>query len=143
MRSTLPENLERARVDGKREWGAYGKFHIQGPCGEKLLIVASGGDDDDLAAGGWEHVSVSTRRRIPNWTEMNFVKDLFWDDDECVVQFHPSRSEYVNNHAFVLHMWRHKKAQFPTPPSILVGFKDKGLLTAGEAYAIGKARGLT
>jgi len=54
---------------------------------------------------------------------MSFVKDLFWDEDECVVQFHPPRSEYVNNHASCLHLWRNKHQQFPLPPSILVGDK--------------------
>ncbi len=133
MRNPLPTRLEASRVDGKPDWGAYGSFLIQGPCGEKLRIVASGADDDDLKSEGWEHVSVSTKRRIPNWTEMAFVKDLFWSDDECVVQFHPPKSEYVNNHAFVLHLWRHKTLPFPMPPSILVGFKDKGIMTYEEA----------
>src|SRR5262252_7473289 len=68
MRATLPDKLEAGRVQGRREWGAYGAWTVQGPCGEKLNIVASGAADDDLEAAGWEHVSVSTRRRVPNWT---------------------------------------------------------------------------
>ena len=138
MRATLPDKLEAGRVQGRREWGAYGAWTVQGPCGEKLNIVASGAADDDLEAAGWEHVSVSTRRRVPNWTEMSFVKDLFWGDDEWVVQFHPARSEYVNNHPFVLHLWRHKTQPFPQPPSILVGRKDLGILTYEEASKIRK-----
>jgi hypothetical protein len=61
---------------------SYGKFIVQGPCGEKLCIVVSGADDDNTMAARWKHVSVSTRRRVPNWQEMCFVKDLFWDPKE-------------------------------------------------------------
>ena len=97
----------------------YGAFHVPGPCGCKLLIIACDGDVDEL--GGWEHVSVSTERRIPNWIEMSFVKDLFWSADECVVQYHPPRSQYVNNHPRCLHLWRPRDGKFPIPPTILVG----------------------
>jgi hypothetical protein len=72
---------------------------------------------------GWEHVSVSLPNRCPTWEEMCKVKDLFWTQDECVVQFHPPRSEYVNNHPYCLHLWRPISCQMPMPPSILVGVK--------------------
>lgn len=101
----------------------YGAFELPGPCGERLTIIATDGADT-----GWEHVSVSTRRRIPNWTEMCFVKDLFWDPEDCVVQFHPARSTYVNNYGVVLHLWRCRYSSFPTPPEILVGIKELGEL---------------
>jgi hypothetical protein len=58
---------------------------------------------------------------------MCFVKDLFWDVEEVVVQFHPKKSEYVNNFR-VLHLWRPTNGVFPTPPAILVGFKELGEL---------------
>lgn len=114
----------------------YGAFNIMGPCGEWLLIIACDGEPPE--SEGWEHVSVSTRRRIPNWLEMSFVKDLFWKPEECVVQFHPPRSEYVNNHPNVLHLWRHTSLMFPMPPSILVGHKDRGVLTKEETHRIAK-----
>lgn len=123
MRTQLPEKLEAGRVDGKPEWGAYGKFLVQGPCGERLVIVASGADDDDEASEGWEHVSVSTRRRTPNWTEMCFVKDLFWEPEECVMQLHPPKSQWINNHSYCLHLWRSKRQPIPQPPGGLVGVK--------------------
>lgn len=123
MRTRLPEKLELGRVDGEPDWGAYGRFIIHGPCGERLCIVASGADDDDEASGGWEHVSVSTRRRTPNWTEMCFVKDLFWDEEECVMQLHPPKSQWVNNHSHCLHLWRSKHQPIPQPSSGLVGIK--------------------
>ena len=57
--------------------------------------------------GGWEHVSVSLNRpRVPNWDEMCFVKEVFWEPEDCVVQYHPPASQYVNCHPHVLHLWR-------------------------------------
>lgn len=54
---------------------------------------------------------------------MCWLKDQFWDEEECVVQFHPPRSDYVNNHPFVLHLWKPLAVEMPRPPSIAVGFK--------------------
>ena len=70
---------------------------------------------------GWEHVSVSTATRCPTWEEMCAVKDLFWDEDDCVVQFHPPKSDYVNMHPYTLHLWREVGREFRRPPSIMVG----------------------
>ncbi len=83
--------------------------------------------------GGWEHVSVSLPNRCPTWAEMCFIKDIFWDLDDCVVQFHPPQSEYVNNHLYCLHLWRPIDRAFPMPPSILVGLKDVGVMVGGQA----------
>jgi hypothetical protein len=130
MREQLAERLEAGRVRSGRlgsdpSYGATGAFDIQGPCGEQLNIIANAANE---YSEGWEHVSVSIqRRRPPNWQEMCFVKELFWGDDEWVVQFHPPKSEYVNNHSRCLHLWRHK--DFPTPPAELVGVKEIGTLT--------------
>lgn len=48
--------------------------------------------------GGWDHVSVSFMNRCPTWAEMCKVKDLFFREDECCVEYHPAKSEYVNIH---------------------------------------------
>jgi hypothetical protein len=73
---------------------------------------------------GWEHVSVSTNKnRCPSWGEMCFIKNYFWDEDDCVIQFHPPKSQYVNNHNYCLHMWKPIDKAFPMPESILVGIK--------------------
>jgi hypothetical protein len=75
--------------------------------------------------GGWDHVSVSLKsRKMPNWDEMCFVKGLFFDDSECVLQFHPPKSEYVNNHATCLHLWKKQDFDMPLPDSIMVGIKQ-------------------
>lgn len=89
------------------------------PCkltNKKLSVIASDGE-------GWEHVSVSLKSRSPLWHEMNYIKGLFWDDDEVVIQYHPKKSEYVNNHNYCLHLWKPIDVELPEPPSILVGIK--------------------
>ena len=72
---------------------------------------------------GWEHVSVSTKVRCPKWEEMCIIKDMFWDETDTVIQYHPSKTDYVNNHPFCLHLWRPTKTLIPVPDSILVGIK--------------------
>jgi hypothetical protein len=79
---------------------------------------------------GWEHVSVcvihamnESKGRIPTWNEMCKIKQLFWDKEDTVIQYHPAESEYVNNHPNVLHLWRPVDQQIPTPPAELIGIK--------------------
>lgn len=79
-----------------------------------FTVVASDGQ-------GWEHVSVSTPGRCPTWDEMCFIKDLFWDEEDTVIQFHPPKSEYVNNHPNCLHLWRKVGENMKTPPKFLTG----------------------
>lgn len=75
--------------------------------------------------GGWDHVSVSPfkKRITPSWDEMCKIKDIFFYEYETVVQFHPAKSDYVNNMPNCLHLWRPNKAEMPTPPSIMVGIR--------------------
>lgn len=102
-------------------WGLCGAFFAQGPKGAELKILSSNADFPE--SEGWEHVSVSCKNRCPNWPEMCFVKSLFWGADECVIQFHPPKADYVNNHAFCLHMWKDTRTEARRPPSVLVGIK--------------------
>jgi len=69
---------------------------------------------------GWEHVSVSLPARCPVWEEMCFIKELFWDDEDCVLQYHPPKSEYVNDHPYCLHLWRPIGIVLPLPDKIMV-----------------------
>jgi len=87
----VPERLDQYRIlrglYGSAPGADYGAFQIPGPCGERLMVLASPGDANESIP--WEHVSVSTRHRCPYWKEMCFVKDLFWDEEEPVMQLHP------------------------------------------------------
>lgn len=79
---------------------------------------------------GWQHVSVSLAgnpHTAPRWSVMCAVKDLFWEPEDVVVQFHPRASEYVSHHPGCLHLWRCTDGrEFPTPPPIMVGPKVTG-----------------
>lgn len=85
-----------------------------------LKVIASDGLD-------WEHVSVSLPDRCPTWDEMCRIKDLFWDDEDIIMQLHPSKSQYVNNVSNCLHLWRPVIDQIPVPDSIMVGIKGINL----------------
>lgn len=86
-----------------------------------LRVVASDGLD-------WDHVSVSLPTRCPTWEEMCFIKAMFWDDEDGVMQLHPPRSQWVNNHSFCLHLWRPVGQRIPMPPSYMVGVQAFGTL---------------
>ncbi len=94
-------------------FGMTGMFHILHE-GVTLRVISS----ENM---GWEHVSVSLTNRCPTWAEMCFVKSLFWEDEEAVVQFHPKKKDYVNYHPHCLHMWKRSGLDWDTPPKILVG----------------------
>jgi len=73
---------------------------------------------------GWEHVSVTiNRQRTPTWEIMAYVKDLFWDEEDTVIQFHPPKSQYVNCHPHCLHLWRPVGKSLPLPSPIMVGIQ--------------------
>lgn len=77
----------------------------------------------------WDHVSarIGVKKyhgkmveRCPSWDEMCLLKDIFWDDTECVMQLHPKAADYVNHHPFVLHLWKPHNLEIPMPPKISV-----------------------
>lgn len=100
----------------------FGVFKLTTGKGASLLCIV-----DDGKTTGWEHVSVHVEdrgeekpSRCPSWNEMCYVKRTFWDDSETVVQFHPKQEQYINNHSFVLHLWKRVQLDYTLPPSCLV-----------------------
>ncbi len=89
---------------------------------------------------GWEHISVSPYKKniTPTWDDMCQIKDLFFNDDEAVIQIHPPKAEYVNNVSNCLHLWRCTYKEMILPPSCLVGIK-KGQTMAELNEEIKKA----
>lgn len=114
----VPEKfrVHEGQMASDSRFGNNGAFMLKLAHAQTLFAIASD-------QWGWEHVSVSRRDRCPTWDEMCQVKALFWDGDDCVVQYHPPASEYVNQHPNCLHLWRKIEHDFPLPPSIMVGFK--------------------
>lgn len=102
------------RLASDARCGNNGAFTVRLRHGQEVFVIAS----DQL---GWEHVSASRRDRPPTWDEMCQLKALFWDDEDCVVQYHPPKSDYVNNHPNCLHLWRPTEAELPRPPRLMVG----------------------
>lgn len=86
---------------------------------ENVLLFVQASDGME-----WEHCSVSlNKNRCPTWEEMCFIKNLFWDAEDCVIQYHPRNSDYVNCMQYCLHLWRPIGKSIFTPPTIMVGPK--------------------
>lgn len=115
-------NEYRRPIQGMMGDETCGHFVIPSENGRfKYNVIAS-------SSMGWDHVSVSLItltetgpiERCPRWNEMCFIKDLFFDENETVLQYHPSKDEYVNIHQYVLHLWKPLDQDIPKPPSIMV-----------------------
>lgn len=103
-------------TDASYGFNGYFEFVVNGV---PVKCVASDGY-------GWQHVSVSLVQSLftPSWDMMCKIKDLFWEPEDWVIQFHPARSAYVNCHRGCLHLWRCTDGrETPVPESILVGPK--------------------
>src|SRR5262245_54992021 len=103
----------------------YGAFTIPNPFdrGTTLCVIVSDGKKVQ-GTDGWEHVSVHIGvapkiTRIPNWREMDWIKELFWDMNEIVIQFHINDARKINHHKTTLHLW---KPPYPIilPPPVLI-----------------------
>lgn len=95
----------------------HGQFVLYCPNGQQLNVIVSCAeiareiaieDGLDPIKWAWDHVSVHVagRKTTPTWEQMCFVKNQFWDEHECVIQFHPRTKDYVNIHTGVLHLWK-------------------------------------
>lgn len=106
-------------TDGDRNNGAF--MVPYAPNGRSkgitLGVIASDGE-------GWDHVSVSLQARCPSWEEMCFIKDLFFEPHESVMQLHPAKADYVNWHPYCLHLWRPQNRSIPLPPLYMIGPKE-------------------
>lgn len=116
--TSTPE-INKARIHHITEgWGddKSGAFQFDRPglkFGTRMLVVAA-------SDGGWDHVSVSVFARTPTWEEMEWVKRLFFHDNEVVMQLHVATSDHINIHPHVLHLWRPTELTIPLPPKEFV-----------------------
>lgn len=87
-----------------------GAYVIPSPLGGALRIIAS-------TAGGWDHISISRADGVPCWSEMEYVKRLFFAEDEWAMELHAPPAEHINRTANVLHLWRPNDGrEIPIPP---------------------------
>lgn len=129
---------KRVLIGQKSFDGFAGEIHL--PLWKGSVIASWG--------GGWDHVSVSPYKRsyTPSWDDMCKIRDIFFKDDEAVIQIHPPKDEYVNNMTNCLHLWRCTYKDMVLPPSCFVGIKEgqtpselreelkKAYEMAGESY---------
>ena len=118
MRKKLSEFIESKRVTtgilaSDSSFGNNGAFVFWYQGREWTVVISDGRD--------WEHVSVANKKITPSWDVMCYFKDLFFEEDETVIQYHPAKDDYINNHPHCLHLWRPIKEPFPKPPKIFVG----------------------
>lgn len=92
----------------------FGTFWVPSPTSAgSLNVLVSIGE-------GWDHVSASCKNRPPNWTEMDFIKRLFFEPDEVAMQLHVAVEDHINCHPNVLHLWRPHDQVIPLPPKNFV-----------------------
>lgn len=89
----LPAGWEKAKsgADG----AAYRNDH-------GLYVIISGIEIDHKR---WIHVSVSRKSRLPSWSDLKVVKNLFIGLEKKALQVLPAHKEYVNLHPYCLHLW--------------------------------------
>lgn len=129
MRAIYNTKLERYRKQEEPlfstiEDGYKGVFKLRHKYmpNQILLTIISTGPKlqnniyDDIELYKWEHVSVSSPIRTPNWYEMCFIKNIFWDEEETVLQYHPPKSCYKNIHPYCLHLWKPTHFDIELPP---------------------------
>jgi len=109
MRQAPNFKVEKFRVEGEPRTN-YGCFLVpyQVAAAPRVLLRVLAGQ-----GGGWDHASVSVHGtlRTPTWEEMEFVRALFFRDDETVMQLSVPRAESINEHPGCLHWWRPQTAE--------------------------------
>ncbi len=90
-----------------------GAFVIPSLLDQKPMVVIASADE------GWDHVSVSREKRVPNWHEMSYIHRLFFKEQPAM-QLHVPASDHINIHPNVLHLWSPHNEKIPLPPKILV-----------------------
>lgn len=72
--------------------------------------------------GGWEHCSIMPydKKIMPSWNDMCKLKNMFWSEEEAVVQYHPRKADYVNTATNCLHLWKPTEQEMPLPPKEFV-----------------------
>jgi len=108
--------LEELMVQPGSKRRVIGAFEIPLKSKEVALVIA----DNGVRSPDWEHVSVSLPYRCLTWDEMCEIKDMFFNQEETVIQIHPAKKDYVNFHPYCLHLWKPKTEKLPLPPAHLV-----------------------
>ena len=101
----------------------FGGTYTDEDTGDKLHFICS-------YQVGWFHLSVSMPDKDPSWVQMCKMKDIFFDDEEECVEYHPKKSEYINKHPHCLHIWRRNFKDSLKP------YMNAGLITEGKEITV-------
>jgi hypothetical protein len=105
----MPEKYREAGKEGFN----HGLFRIpNGSIRNTIIVTAS----DEFE---WERVTVSKKYESPTWDEMCKIKDLFWDVNDYVLQYHPPRRICSNYTSYSLDLWRPIGGDIPLPPEFV------------------------
>jgi len=106
----LDRELDRFKVVNPTSGREGSEYFIINYKRYHLIVEAHQGD-------GWEHVSVHLDgpQRYPNWYELNFVKELFWDDVETVLQYYHKHDTDISKKK-KLHLWSKQNFEYELPP---------------------------
>ncbi len=93
-----------------------------------------------LQTFGWDHISLVVRtyyngkrvERIPGTSELEEVCEMFFGEDEPVVEVHPRREDYVNINPYTLHLWRPINEELPLPP-VVTEFSESDIIELGSS----------
>ena len=100
------------KIYGAAGDGGNGVFKVF-VSGRSFHVIVSNG-------GGWDHVSVTPcnlkRKTCPTWEEMCAIKNMFFNEDEIAIEYHPAKEDYVNMHPYCLHLWKPQNEDIPKPP---------------------------
>lgn len=141
MKKTLPAHIEVGRIRSgpwaSPDSATFGAFIFKNRRGVRFQAIVADGEET-----GWDHVSVClpNRKRTPTWEEMCWIKDQFFEPSEAVYQIHPRADDYVNDHPYVLHLWRPTSEAMPLPDPIMVGLGRKTNANQKTTLPINRSR---
>lgn len=81
-----------------RQW--FGGKCYQTPDGMRVIATFEGSPHGLLL-----HVSCSYADRLPTWDDLKLLRAAFYPDDQDVMQVLPRSDQYVNVHAYTLHLY--------------------------------------
>lgn len=73
---------------------------------------------------GWNHVSIHLQNdlgecitKVPSHEDMQVIRNLFFNSEDLVQEFHPEKKDYINNHSYTLHLWESTEEKVEKPNS--------------------------
>ena len=69
----------------------------------QMIVIGSIAEEQD--GKRWLHLSMSHRNRVPTYDELVYLKRHWAGDDRKAIMVLPARSEHVNIHPYVLHLF--------------------------------------